>query len=76
MNRRRREKLAQAGNMLERASDILMSVIDEETYALDNTPENLQGSEAYSHREDVIDSLEDALSDIEHAGEQISAAGE
>lgn len=73
MNKRRREKLNAANALLEKASDIIFNVVDEETDALDNTPENLQSSDAYYKREEIIDSLEDAISDISQASTQITS---
>lgn len=74
MNNKRRNKLNDAIALLNKASDIIDSVVDEENDALCNTPENLQGSDAYCRREEVIDDLDDASTNICEAVSQIERA--
>lgn len=81
MNKKRRMKLNEAVQHLEAAHDIVEWVLDEEEECLENTPENLQESDAYARREEIVDSLdtakgalEDAQSSIEEAIEEIGNA--
>lgn len=50
--------------MLEYASDIVSSVIDEEQECLDNMPENLTDSERYQKMEAAVEKLEEAAEQI------------
>jgi len=43
----------------------LEDVLDEEVEARDNTPENLQGTDAYEVRVESCDLLEDAIDEID-----------
>jgi hypothetical protein len=60
--------------------DVNLIMLEEEIY-MDNIPENLQGGRRYSDAEDAcdnlysaIDSLEDAIGDVESMDEYISKA--
>lgn len=64
MNAKRRKRLKDVYNHLSIAADTLEDVVGEERDCLDNTPENLQGSDAYAEREDLIDDMQDALDEI------------
>lgn len=61
MNKIRRKEIAKAIELIEQAREILEAVNDEEQEALDNMPENLQGSERYEYSEECISTLEDAI---------------
>lgn len=76
MNNKRRESLKDAKMYLERASNIVSRVLDEEQDCLDNMPENLQSSERYERMEAAIDKLEEAIEQIDSAGENIDGAAE
>lgn len=52
---------------LEKASDILDSVRDEESDSMDNMPESLQTSDRYYKMEEAVQDLEDAVSHIGYA---------
>lgn len=67
MNRERRKRIQQIITQLNTCSGDLSSVKDDEDYARDNTPENLQGGEAYCISEECSDKIDDALSDIQQA---------
>lgn len=65
MNKTRRNKLKAIISALQTCYDDLNSLKDDEDYARENVPENLQGSEAYTASEESSDTMEDALSDIQ-----------
>lgn len=65
MNSKRREKLKTAHVYLNEAHSIVDNMYDEETDALDNMPENLQGSDRYEYMEECAQLLYDAASSIE-----------
>lgn len=72
MNRKRRKTLEESVELLRRAQAKLEAVIDEEQYALDNTPENMVDGERYSEREENLDELNDILSNLEEVVEKLS----
>lgn len=74
MNEKRRESLRAAVSLLDRAETLVNTVCDQESDALDNYPENLQGSERFEKMEDAVDSLNDALESIGEAKDRIEAA--
>lgn len=74
MNNKRRGILKEAGRLLERATSIVSTILDEEQDCLDNIPENLQVSEKYERMEDVIDKLEDAIEQMDSAKDSLTEA--
>ena len=74
MNRKKRAQLKQASTLLGQASGIVQDVLDQERYDLDSMPENLLDSERCKAMEDAIDELEDAVSAIGDASENIDRA--
>lgn len=64
MNRERRKQIRDAIKKLDSCADDLTFVKDDEDYSRENTPENLQGGEAYRISEEASEKLEDAISDI------------
>lgn len=74
MNNQRRNRLTDAISLLERASDIVEDVKSDEESALDNMPENLEGSERYEKMESAVESLDDAISSISDAIDSIGEA--
>ena len=74
MNNKRRIALREAIRLLSLASGILSAVADEEQDALDNIPENLEGSdlsdrlqenvELFESSSDTLSDIIDALSDV------------
>lgn len=67
MNKLRRNRIKQVIAQLGTCTNDLESVKDEEEEARENTPENLQGGEAYCESEASSGKIEDALSDIQSA---------
>lgn len=76
MNNKKRESLKDAKMYLERASNIVSKVLDDEQDCLDNMPENLQASERYERMEAAIDKFEEAIEQIDGAKENIDEASE
>ena len=65
MNNQRRKRIAVALDHIRAACSILEDVLQQERDALENWPENLQGSERYYLTEDAADLLDDILSDLQ-----------
>ena len=59
-----RTKSEQHQAIIEDALALLQQLVDELTEIQDNTPENLQGSTQYEKRDDAIDALDNAISEI------------
>lgn len=76
MNSRKREKLKNAIDLLERASALISDVLDDEQDCLDNMPENLQSSEKYERMEAAISSLEESIEQIDNAKDGLENAAE
>lgn len=72
MNKKKREKLNQALNMLSQAKSVIDDVCEAEQDCLDNYPENLQGSENYEKMEDAIDDMQNAYDKIDEAEDRIA----
>ena len=72
MNNTRRSRLRQAADHLETAKQIVSGVCDEEQDAMDNMPENLQGSDRYSDMENAVSMMEDAVDGIDTALSSLS----
>ena len=72
MNNTRRTRLRQAADHLETAKQIVSDVCEEEQDAMDNMPENLQGSDRYSDMEDAVSLMEEAVDGIDAALTAIS----
>lgn len=64
MNNERRKKIKEAVKLMERSVKILQEVEFEETTALDNLPDNLRDGGKGEVMEEVIQTIEDAMSDI------------
>lgn len=67
MNKERRQKLKNIKTRLEMIVDDLQDVLNEEQWAFDNMPENLQGSLKGIDSEDAIDNMEEAQDEINNA---------
>lgn len=72
MNAKRRKKVSEACDHLNAAIEILEDVVGDEQDCLDNTPENLQESQAYLDRENMIDDMWDAIDNAKEAVETLS----
>lgn len=74
MNRRRRERLKEALRSIEAIAAILQGVCDSEENALENYPENLQGTEKFEKMEEAVEHLNEAIDRLDATKEEISAA--
>lgn len=66
--------LKRASALLGTASGLVSTALEKEEDALDNMPENLQGSEKYEKIEAAVDLLNDASECIDSAIEKINEA--
>lgn len=67
MNKERRTQIKKLTNELEDVKTKLKYILRKEEGILDNTPENLQGTDRYSESEnaiDVVDGLESAIESL------------
>lgn len=74
MNSKRRSELENAVSLLDRVSAIVERALDQETDCLDNMPENLQMTDRYDKMENAVDSLEEAVCDLNNAKDKIAEA--
>lgn len=74
VNDSRRKNLKRALSMLESASQIINMAAEQEQDSLDNLPENLQGSDRCEKMEDAVSFLESAIEDIDSASDKIRDA--
>ena len=66
--------MKRASALLGTASGLVSTALEQEEDALDNMPENLQGSERYEKIEAAVDLLNDASEYIDSAIEKINDA--
>ena len=66
--------MKRASALLGTASGLVSTALEQEEDALDNMPENLQGSESYEKIEAAVDLLNDASECIDSAIEKINEA--
>ena len=66
--------MKRASALLGAASGFVSTALEQEEDALDNMPENLQGSERYEKIEAAVDLLNDASECIDSAIEKINEA--
>lgn len=74
MNKKKRERLSNAVELLRKVEVIVSAVFDEESDDLDNMPENLQSSHRYEAMEDAVDNLNEAIDSLGAALENITSA--
>lgn len=74
MNKKKRDRLANAIDLLRKAEVIVSAVSDEESDDLDHMPENLQSSQRYEAMEDAVDNLDEAVDSLNAALENITSA--
>ena len=74
MNRKRRESLRIAADLLEAAKRTVDKALDEEQDALSGVPENLEYSERCEKMENAVDALENASESMDEALESIREA--
>ena len=74
MNKERREILHKAVSLINDSIIKIRYACDSEQDAMDNVPENMQGSERYCSMENSVDHLEDAEKYLEDAIDSINYA--
>lgn len=72
MNNKRRARLHNIINSIERISEQISFIADEELDSLENMPENLSDSERFERMEDNADKLNDAYVQLDSVAELIS----
>ncbi len=72
MNKERRTQIKQLTNELEDIKTKLKYISRKEEGILDNTPENLQGTDRYYESENAIDVLDDVVDCLESAIESLN----
>ncbi len=72
MNKERRTQIKKLTNELEDVKTKLKYILRKEEGILDNTPENLQGTDRYSESENAIDVLDDVVDNLESAIELLN----
>ena len=74
MNNTRRKQIDKAIAILNSANELIEEIRSDEECYMDNMPENLQGSVRYSDAEEACGHLEDAISWVESAIEDLESA--
>ena len=74
MNNNRRKQIDKAISILNTANEMIESIRSDEEEYMDNMPENLQSSMRYSDAEEACGHLEDAISWVESAIEDLESA--
>lgn len=72
MNKQRRSQLEKFHAQLDEIKAGIEALTEEEQEALDNMPENLQGTEKYETMENCISIMEEASLDIENVMDNLS----
>ena len=72
MNKKRRERISKAVNSLEEILTLVEEILDEEQDAYDNMPENLQSSMRAEESEEAIDTLGEAMENINSVVDALS----
>lgn len=72
MNKERKTQIKQLTNELEDIKTKLKYISRKEEGILDNTPENLQGTDRYYESENAIDVLDDVVDGLESAIESLN----
>ena len=74
MNNARRKQIDKVIAMLHSANNLIENIRSDEEAYMDSMPENLQGSMRYSDAEEACGHLEDAISWVETAIEDLESA--
>lgn len=72
MNAERRQSIDKAKAALEQVQAEMEVVRDEESLAMDNLPENMQGGEKFSKMEEAVGYLDSLISNVEDAISEIA----
>lgn len=74
INKQQKEILKGVQSKLSQSVDTLKSIRFDVKFALDNYPENLQGSKRYEEAENALDELDDAINSVSDAVESLDSA--
>jgi hypothetical protein len=75
MNKERRNKIAKIIQEIERIKDGLQSVLNDEEFAFDNMPENLQSSMRGEESEEAIDIMNEVVDALAEAMDRLCEIG-
>lgn len=75
MNKERRNKIAKIVQEIERIKDSLQSVLNDEEFAFDNMPENLQSSMRGEESEEAIENMNEAVDALGEAMDRLYDIG-
>lgn len=71
MNKKRKTEVTRIIGNLRQTLEDLEGVQGDEESALDNIPENLQGSQQYEETEEALERIDDAVSSVQDAIENL-----
>lgn len=71
MNKDRRKKIKEIVGKIKTCAEELTTVREDEDYARENTPENLQSSDTYSESEEYSNKIDDAITDLEQVASNL-----
>lgn len=71
MNKERRTKIERVIKEIEQVKTSLQSILDDEQFAFDNMPENLQSSMRGEESEESINCMDEAIVALDEAIEQL-----
>ena len=74
MNAERRKRIRSVIETIQKCTDTVSIIFDEEEDAINNMPENLEGSDRYTAMEDAVTYLEDAGTALEEAIQNLESA--
>lgn len=74
MNKKRRTELREVISKLDDCRTAIDTILSEEADCLGNMPENLEFSKQYEKMEEVVDSLEEALDEIDFVMDSLENA--
>lgn len=74
MNAERRKRIRSVIETIQNCTDTVSFILDEEEDAMNNMPENLEGSDRYAAMEDAVAYLEDAGAALEEAVQNLESA--
>ena len=73
MNPQRRKLIAEIASLVEQASGATGEVLEQETEAMDKTPESLQGTANYERSEAAVEILQEVIEALDEAAEKLGS---
>lgn len=67
MNKKRKSEIAEVKEAIQELIDRVNEIKDDEEFAMDSVPENLQGSMRYSDMENAVDNMSECIDSLESA---------